>query len=209
MSGTVTNPGTDSATAFVDNGLTTQAYRLFDNIQAVLPSVQLPVMEMELWNTIQEFCQRSTYCRSSVQWQLAEGAREVDFNPYSATMTAFQIIAQMGLLHYTVMPPARMIDTGLASTVRNGWALLALKPVSYSYVPPILFDLWFEALRAGTMWRLYRQPAKPYSSPQLAEMEGRSFRDYVRQARDQAERFNSGQQPAWRFPYFAHGHRKN
>jgi hypothetical protein len=195
--------------AYLDNGLNSQAARVYDNVQAKLPAVQLPVIQMELWNVVQEFCRLSSYFRVEVNFFMQPGQQMVDFNPYSSDMSVYQVLDVKYLPSYRVEPPAMLINTGSVLTVTQGWALLALKPTEFGTLPPILFDLWFEAMLNGTLARLFAQPQKPYTNPQLAETHMRIFRAEVRRAKDQAERYNSGQQPTWCFPYFARGQRKN
>jgi hypothetical protein len=203
------DPGTDITNAFLDTGLRALAFRLYDNVQTQMPSVQVPVMQMELWNVVQDFCRRSTYFRDSVRFDLAPFATTVNFNPYSSTMSVFQVLDVWGLHYYTVKPPAMLVAGSPDSYPRHGWAWLALKPTLFAASPPILFDLWFEAMLNGLLARLAAHPGKPYSSPQKrAECEA-MYRAEIRRARDQADRFNSDRQPNWRFPYFAGGVRKN
>jgi hypothetical protein len=197
--------------AYVDSGLQTQADRVYDNVQANVPGVLLPVVQMELWNTVQEFCRLSTYFRVELNFNLAVGQQLLDFNPYSSEMEVFTVLGlkSLGMQHYRIDPPALLINTGDTSQPITGWVLAALKPTNFGYLPPILFDLWFEAMLSGTLARLYAAPMKPYTNPQMASVNMGKFRAEVRRARDQAERFNSSQQSGWRFPYFAWGVRKN
>jgi hypothetical protein len=133
------------------------------------------------------------------------GQQLLDFNPYNGSMTVYQVLGVRGLPYYRVEPPALLVNTGDTSVAQNGWALLALKPYEFTDLPPILFDLWFEAMLHGTVARLAMHPAKPYTSQKVAAERMAMFRAEVRRARDQAERFNSDQQPAWMYPYFARG----
>lgn len=188
--------------------------RLYDNIQAVLPGVTIPVIEMELWNTVQEFCIRSTYYRSSVYWAMAPGVSTVDFNPFDANTLVTWVLHVQGLTRWTIDPPALLVDVSPPTSPRNGWAILALRPRAFDEVRlnalPELFTTWFETMLDGTLFRLYGMPAKPWSSTQLATYHGTRFRQGINRARDIAERLHSDQQsPARRYPYFAAGRRKN
>ena len=207
MSGTIT-PQSDQQTAL---GAAPDVERLYDNVQAVLPSVTLPLIRMAAWNAIEEFALRSTYFRDIVSWNMAPGVRDVDFNPYSADMVVCWVLHAHGLTNFHISPPARLVDMMEPTGARSGWALVALKPVSFDTdLPQEMWSNWFETLFDGTMFRLYGQPVKPWSNPQSALYHGTRFRQGIARARDIAERGHTDQQsPRRNFPYFARGRRKN
>jgi hypothetical protein len=188
--------------------------RLYDNVQTLLPAITLPVIEMELWNTVQEFCIRSTYFRSKINWHMAKGVTTVDFNPFDANTVVVWVLFAYGLTHWEIEPPAKLVDLQVPATAaRTGWALVSLRPVTFNAVrlnaTPELFTTWFETMLDGTLGRLYAMPAKPWSAPPLAQYHGSRFRMGINRARDIAERLHSHQQsPRRGFPYFAGGRRK-
>jgi hypothetical protein len=188
--------------------------RLYDNIQMTLPAVTLPVIETALWNTVQEFCIRSTYLRARAEWFMGPGVSTVDFNPFNVDTLVTWVLYAHGLTHWEINPPAQLVDLLPPTAMRNGWASLALRPRAFDVVKlgriPELFTTWFETMLDGTLFRLYGMPSKPWSSPQLAQYHGTRFRMGLNRARDIAERMHSHQQsPRNLFPYFAHGRRKN
>jgi hypothetical protein len=187
--------------------------RLFDNVQAVVPAVGLAMVKLAAWNTIEEFYIQSTFCREHLFWKMAGGVQTIDFNPFSATELVAWVLSYKGLSRGKIEPPGVLRDlTFPASTEeREGEAWLALKPVSFDAVncgcSQELWSSWFEPVLDGTLGRLYSQPAKPYSSPQLAQYHMRRYRAGIARARDVANRgFTNG--VAWRFPYFAGGGRR-
>jgi hypothetical protein len=188
--------------------------RLYDNVQTMLPAVTLPVIEMELWNTVQEFCIRSTYFRSKTYWFMAPGISTVDFNPFDVNTLVTWVLYVNGLTHWEINPPAQLVDFNTPTAIREGFAILSLRPRSFDEVKlnalPELLTTWFETMLDGTLGRLYAMPAKPWSAPPLAQYHGTRFRQGINRARDIAERLHSHQQsPRRAFPYFAHGRRKN
>jgi hypothetical protein len=189
--------------------------RIYDNVLAVMPAVTLPIVQLALWNAVEEFAVRSTYFRAKVYWEMAIGVSTVDFNPHSAAMLVVWVLEQHGLTDFVVRPPATLVDRQVPLAARTGWAILALKPTSFDVVKqkgalPELWSTWFETMLDGVLFRLYGQPAKPWSSPQLATYHGTRFRQGMNRARDIAERLHSDQQSRRRrFPYFAMGRRKN
>jgi hypothetical protein len=196
-----------------DGTLPPDMARVYDNIQATLPAITVPVIEMELWNTVQEFCIRSTYFRSKIHWEMGKGVSTVDFNPFNVDMSVVWALYVHGLTHWEINPPAQLVDFMPPNADRSGWALVALRPVRFDVVRlnalPELFTTWFETMLDGTMARLYAMPAKPWSTPQLAQYHGTRFRQGMMRARDIAERLHSHQQsPRRTFPYFAMGRRK-
>lgn len=184
--------------------------RIYDAVQTVVPGVTFAVVQMAVWDTIDEFCTRSTYLRETLSWTLPPNERSVDLNPISAVLTAVWVLDVTGLNPYRVDPPAILHDGGDATQGRSGYAWVACKPTRLTTnLPAVLVDNWYETLKDGTLGRLYMQPAKPYSSKELALFHGTRFRDGLRLARDAARKFNAGPNPGtWQFPYFATGRRK-
>jgi hypothetical protein len=224
MSGTVT-PSYGSAAFLGPNpGLA----RLYDNVQATVPAVQFPLVQLEVWNIIEDFYIKSTWRRENLSWSLAPGDQVVDFNPFSAVWLVSDILNVTGLHRFRIIPPGQLIDASIegfdgtsdSSTAdesqRFGTCLVSLKPVSLAainnsgFVDDSLFSKWFETLLDGVYWKLYSMPAKPWSSPQTAQYHGARYRRGIAAARGMAQTFYSGGAGSrWNFPYFAAGRRKN
>lgn len=188
--------------------------RFLDTVQSRMPGITIPLIQLELQNTIEEFCYRSLYFRQTIYWQLAIGASQVVITPVDARMETIYIIAQHGLYQYRVDPPATLVDLENPVATRTGSAVIVMKPRNWAGVQtgavPTLFSNWFEVMLDGLLFRLYGQAAKPWSSQGLAQYHGTRWWQGVNRARDQAERLNSSQQSPWRaFPYWARGRRKN
>lgn len=180
--------------------------RIYDALQSTVPGVNTATMQMEAWNTIEDFCRQSTLWRETVEWVLPVGSREVDFNPVSAVGLATWVLDVQGLTSFSVTPPAILVDGGDTSLARSGFARVVLKPARLNNsLPHFLVNEWFEAIVDGTKARLYGQPAKPYSAPALAEFHGKRNRSAIRQARDAANRYYRAGTSGWRFPQFAAG----
>lgn len=187
--------------------------RLYDNVQILLPAITVPVIDVELWNTISEFCIRSTYLRARTYWSMAPGISTVDFNPFNQDMVVVWVLYAHGLTHWEINPPAQLVDFMPPTAGRTGWAFVALRPARFDAVRvgniPELFTTWYETMLDGTLGRLYAMPSKPWSNPQLAQYHGTRFRQGMNRARDIAERLHSHQQsPRRAYPYFAGGRRK-
>lgn len=184
--------------------------RLYDNVQVQVPGVGLSAVKMAAWNAIEEFYLRSTVRREPVNWQMAIGVSEIDFNPFDETWLVAWVLNVTGLHRPQIVMPGIVRDTQQPTAVRTGTALLALKPVNFNVVfPPELFSHWFETILAGTLFKLFSQPAKPYSSPQIAVTYARAFNAGIAKARGIADKQYTDGGGRWRYPLFAMGRRKN
>jgi hypothetical protein len=189
--------------------------RLYDNVQAEVPGVLLPTLKLLAWNAVENFYQQSTLRREHVYWKMGPGARTVDFNPFDAYSLVAWVLNFNGLPFAKVEPPSVLRDlTHPAPTVtREGQAWLALKPASFEAATHCdsafaeLWTTWFETLLSGVLYNLYKQPAKPWSSPQLAQLHGRIYRRGVQTARSEAMRGYYAGAPV-PFPYFARGYQR-
>ena len=115
-----------------------------------------------------------------------------------------------GLSNFKIELPGTVIDLNQPLAQRTGSALLALKPVSFSTnLPADLFVQWFETILAGTLFRLYSTPMKPYSSSQLAQFYGREWRKGIARARGIAQKQYTNGGGRWSYPLFAAGRRKS
>ena len=211
MSATVTPTDNLNSTLGSNPGLA----RLYDNIMLQVPAVGLSLVKLMVWNTIEEFYLRSTARRETVFWTMSVGMTQIDFNPYDATWLVAWILDVSGLTFPQIRMPGLLIDTqpnGQAFQ-RTGSVLLALKPVSFSTdLPPELFEQWFETILDGSLARLYMQPAKPWSSVQLAGYHGGRYRGGISRARAIAQGSFTDGGGRWRFPQaqgFAMGKRKS
>jgi len=191
-----------------DPGLT----RLYDNIQAVVPGVLTPLVKLTVWNAIEDFYQRSTWKRELLNWCMPPKVSCIDFNPFNGDWLVCWILEVYGYDNYVVRPLAQIIDIHVPPVegIRQGSALVALKPVSLdTELDADLFMNWFDTILDGALYRLYLQPAKPYTSPQLSQFHGRQFRVGCQRARAIAQKQYTNGPGRWTFNYFADGQRKS
>lgn len=205
-----TTPTSTLSTAF---GADPGVERVYDNVQVQVPSVMLSAVKLALWNTIEDFYIQSTMCREHVFWKMAAGVQTIDFNPFDESRTVAWVLDFSGVGKGKIEPPAVLRDLTfpVPEIERGGEAWLALKPVSFDAVAchacGDLWSSWFETILAGTLYRLYSQPAKPYSSPLLAQVNSSIYRRGIASARDTARRGFTAGRPVG-FPYFARGGRR-
>lgn len=187
--------------------------RLYDNVQAMVPMIGLPIIKMMAWNTVEEFYMRSTARREQVHWQMAIGVQSIDFNPFDETWLVAWVLAVSGLHRYRVIMPGKLVDLQYPANPRHGEVLLALKPVDFSTnLPDELFQNWFEGILDGTLFRISAVPNKPYTNPQMASYHGARFRAAIGRARAIAQHDFTDSGGRWSFPQaqgFAMGRRKN
>lgn len=188
----------DAPTTLADGGLD----RVFDAIEAILPGVLHPVVQMCVFDALDDFCTRSTIWRRHVLWELPPGETTIAFNPLDDTTGVRWILDVCGLgRRYRIAQPATLVATCTDHETRDGSALVVCKPRKLSApFPAWLVDDWSEAIRDGALYRLFTQPSKPYSNAALAQMHGQRYRVALIQAKVAA---NHADAPYWRFPYFA------
>jgi hypothetical protein len=185
--------------------------RLFDNCQAQVPGVTTDMVSLAIWAAIEDFYIRSAYRREHVYWQLNPGECRLDFDAYDDNWRVCWFLAFNGLSNPKFVPPGQVIDLTCPTpdSVRNGEALLALKPDNIDVELP--YDVWttyWETLFNGAMHRLYMQPGKPYSDIQAALTFGKMYRSGIATARADAQARHLGEGSNWRFPYYANGGRR-
>ena len=185
------------------------AERVYDTVQMMAAGLTLQALQLSLWNTIEDFALRSGYFRNNAApWAMPVNVTSIDFNPYDSDWLVSQVLNVSGLPLYHVNPPAELVDEGLGTTARSGKADLILKPVSfYTSLPSEMWSTWFETLVSGTCARLFSQPARPYSNPQMAALHQTKFNVGVSRARARSLGQNAGTSGRWQFPLFASGRR--
>jgi hypothetical protein len=189
--------------------------RLFDNVQATVPGVTTDMVSMVVWNTIEDFYQRSTIRREHVYWCLEPGKTVLDFDPYDKprhTWRVCRFLGFTGLSNFKITPPGRVVDLSCPppDSQRQGEAYLALKPDNLQTLLPYdVLTNYFEVLYSGACYRLYLQSGKPYTNPQAGGMFARIYRAGVASARAEAQAHHLRDGNSWHFPYFATGGRAN
>lgn len=180
--------------------------RLYQNVSAELDAPHTQV-QLAAWNTIEDFYIRSTWRREMLYWQMQGNVAQVDFNPFDGDWLVAWILNFSGLTRGKVELPGLLKDltSPTPTTLRNGQVLVALKPATLtSEFDASLWQQWFDTILSGTLHRLYRQPNKTYSNPQMALFHGKEFASGLARARAIASKsYTNTVSPT--FPYFARG----
>lgn len=213
MSGSGTPTPTPTVNPVYDDSGYLGAYpdvdRLFDNVQALVQQVDLPLVKMMAWNAIEDFCIRSSVRRELLNWSMPIGTSQIDFDPYDETSRVAWVLQVTGLTHYMVKPPGLVLDLEFPSAVRSGTVTLALAPMEFGVdYPGYFWSQFFETILAGTVARLFSMPQRPFSNPQLMQFYWRRFNAGVAKAYAEADKGWTDGPGRWHFPYFAFGRRK-
>ena len=180
--------------------------RLRQTLIARLPGLLLPIADLEINNTLQEFILMTRAWREEMLLDLK--ANEVF---YDLTTDQFSDLAYvlsvnihdteaatdrpdqssgrpttwsmqtLGTIEITPVP-TRDIKDGL-----RVWVSLRAKETT-KQIPDLIHNYYFEALLDGTLSRLLATPAKPYTDTTLATYHGRRFRDAMARAKTESDR---------------------
>ena len=166
-----------------DLEITATLDRLTDAIQARLPGVLYDIVRGALWDTIEDFCARSTYWTAVAD--LPAGGPEITVAP-PAGAKIYRILEVYELGAYSVTQPDRITVLDNDTT---GRALVALCPATLADTPDFLLSTWFEALYEGTLARLFLEPDKPYSNDKTGAFYADRYEKLITQAGRQSTRF--------------------
>lgn len=201
--------------------------RLFRDVRAIVPGVTDDVANMELYNTLHEFCRRSLAVRADTEDVLPAGTADFvladtedgwkviyvvslrneqgPLRPRPALRQTRPLPAYMG---YWCEPPNH-VHFGAPSVNQmqvNGIVALGPGPScaqKCQSVPQTIWDDHYEAIRAGTLGRLYMQPAKPYSNLANGRLLMTRAHALTGEARVQADKASTMADPPWAYPRFA------
>lgn len=205
------------------------ADRLFRDIRAIVPAVTDDVVAMELFTTLDEFCRRSLSVRGTSKDILAAGTSDLRIADTGDGLEVIQIFAfrtpaglirprpalnyqprtmMAGAQYFWCEEPNHAFFDGVAQFDTELEGIVALAPSSAcdsscTRVPQQVYKENYEALRAGTLGRLFIQPGKVYTNL----LQGRAMMTRANhrtmEARVKADQENTMGDAPWRFPSFA------
>jgi hypothetical protein len=188
--------------------------RLMNNLRVNLVGALDDAIELELFNTCDEFCRQGDAWGEVIEIELEE-----DTTVYALTPEKGKIFQVYLVTHDTLHTADTLYDhdTGQLSLAEMPTADDLANPlfVSVHIVPDYeatdpddwlkstLWDDHFQTLLEGTMARMQAQPSKPYSNPVLATYHARRFRNFMslQRAFSSANGEPGGQN--WSFPRWA------
>jgi|SRR5262245_9394375 len=200
------------------------------DVRVIVPSVTDDMVRLELFNCVRDFCLQSLAVRADTLDTIAAGSDGVVLADTDDGMEVVKVISLSttnGRLR--PIPALRLSQSPAPSAPVNGlagywcdapnsvrvWAppvidvdiagVVAVAPKvncaeNFMKVPEVLYQQHYEAIRCGTLGRLYMQLGKPYSNmPQARLMMGRANARSI-QARITADQSDTMGEPPWTFP---------
>lgn len=186
--------------------------RLMDNLRIKLPAALDGVIQLELYNALDEFFRDTQTWVEDVPFVTEADVLEYELTP-TGHARIHQLVGVTDADNLTI--GATMATPGLvtlmtpytAGNTLTAWlSLTPTDPVTrqgYPVVPDWLLERYRDTIEAGVMSKMMSQAAKPYSSERLAIYHMRRFRSGIAIARTDAMRQNAYRGQAWRFPSFA------
>lgn len=191
--------------------------RLINNARSSLPGAVDALIQLEMFNVLDDFFQASNIWQNSIPVSVAVGQTSYDLSPTDSGV----IISLLSLLNSDKIPVAATMQTpetlilniipSVATTVTALVSLTCVDPVDsngYPQLPDWLLRKYGVGILDGVLARMMAQPAKPYSNPQLAIFHMRQFRAAVSRARTDARHANLYDGQLWSFPGFARGRQR-
>jgi hypothetical protein len=189
--------------------------RLLNSLRMQLAGATDSAIQLELWNTVDDFCRMGWAWRETLEIELTEGVVQYTIPAINAEGVAVLNVAhptfdigspifEYGKLTLTTAPtaadigdtPVMFVTMALAPQNRDVTDMEALIP----------FDMWIEHYQAflkGTLARMMAQASKPYSNANLARFHLRDYNGYRAEAKRKAETGGDRLAQRWRFPRFA------
>jgi hypothetical protein len=199
--------------------------RLMDNARVKLPGALDATIQLELFSTLNEFFQSSDIWYEDIAFDVTATSASYLENPDAYTYQllvqengvinrlasvwdtgGFPKAATMAIPSYVVLQyspstsdtyTARVTKTVTDPTTRDG----------YPVFPDWIANKYGNDLLAGVLGRMMGQIAKPYSSPTLAAVYLRDFKQGINKARVEAMHGNVYRGQRWRFPQSFHSKR--
>lgn len=186
--------------------------RLLDNARIRLPGALDGLIQLELFNVIDEFCRTTNGYREILETDLVVGQSIYAIEPEDReillvyqtahpTLGVTGAIFDDGSIALPEAPVAADLDyplmTEVSLTPRHG----ASQDASL-WLPAELYERWFNYLLDGVLWRMMSQIAKPYSSERMALYHSRRFRNGMAIARTRVVGDSEPNSVAWSFPAF-------
>jgi hypothetical protein len=187
--------------------------RILDSARVRLPGALDGAMQLELFNVLKEFTQRTNIWREEISFSAVAGETEYDLSSSTPSATINRLL---GLRSASGAPISAYLETAgvslatlrvrTAPSAPEDWvahvALALSDPTDGSGLPrvPDWIAMKYQlGIIDGLLARMMSQPSKPYSSP-LADLHMRNFNKTVTLARSEAAHGNVHSGQAWRFP---------
>lgn len=192
--------------------------RLMDNARVKLPGALDAAIQLEMFATLNEFFQESNIWTEDIAFDVtptsATYLADPDAYTYEITVLNGGVINRLiGVVNSDSVPQRAVMPTpgyvvleyspNIADTYTARAAKTITDPVTrdgYPVFPDWVLNKYGNDITDGVVGRMMAQIAKPYSSPQLAAVYLRSFKQGINKARAEAMHGNVYRGQNWRFP---------
>lgn len=192
--------------------------RLMDNARVKLPGALDAAIQLELFAILNEFFQESNIWTEDIAFDVTATTDTYLANPDAYT---YQIQPQeggvinrlIGVVNSSALPQRAIMPTpgyvilqfspNAADTYTARVAKTVTDPTTrdgYPVCPDWVINKYGNDVTDGVIGRMMAQIAKPYSSPQLAPVYLRNFKQGTNKARAEAMHGNVYRGQNWRFP---------
>jgi hypothetical protein len=189
------------------------ATNILRNARTHLPGATEDVLEMELFNVIDEFCRDAGAWGETIELELLEGTSvyPVDWT-YGDPLQLYEVAHDtFGTTDAVYDPETRMISFAGIPTAEDveypvflsATMIPVLTDGMELWLPPRLWTQYHQAILSGLLARMMGQPNKPYSNPALAVYHARRFRNFIGQARAFTTSNGEPGGQNWSFPRWA------
>lgn len=185
--------------------------RLMNNLRVQLPGAIDGVIQLEIYNAMNEFFQDSNVWREDIDVPVVPNTLNYTIVP---TATA-SIVRLIGVVDNYERPVGAVLDLlndnelalfnspSEAATYTAQVSLTVNEPLDnegFPTFPAWVLNLYMGDFISGVLSRMLAQPAKPYTNAQLATYHGTAFRGAISKARSEANRRYTYRNQVWRFP---------
>lgn len=183
--------------------------RILDNLLIRLPGSLAGVVQLELFNVMGVFLDRSGVWREDVTFGVKAGVSSYDLSPSAGVIARLEgVMNANGLPVPAVMPVPGTVDlftTPTQADTLTASVFLTADPdgVSKSGIPDVpdwIYVKYQQGIQDGVLAYMMSQPAKPYSNLNLARVHLARFNSVIAQASSDAQHGNLFRGQAWRFP---------
>ena len=183
--------------------------RLMNNARVHVPGALDNIIQLELFNVLNEFFQETDCWREDISFATVANVTSYDIESEdNATLNRLMaIVNSAGIPVYGSMSEPGTVDLRYAPTTVDTLtatvALTVTDPVprdGFPVCPDWVVNKYGNELTDGVIGRLMTQPAKPYTNATLAVYHLKRFRAGIVKAYSEAKRSNTYRGQNWVFP---------
>lgn len=189
--------------------------RIIKNARLHLPSATDDAIKLEVFNVLHEFLEGTTLWQEDIPFTIQTNVTGYDLSSTDLadihTLVGVFDSSSKASVPATMDVPGRIVLNTTPSTSQSVFARVILNVTDpqdtngYPVAPDWILDKYYKDIVAGVLAAMMAQPAKPYSNPQLAILNGRKFAAGVSEGKAQAVHGQLYDGQRWRFPGIMRG----